>query len=321
MIGIEFKSKSKKDKINIHRRIVSESVYKRTYEPKLLRKEIFDMVFCDIWPTPFSPSCEHPVIAWWSGGVTSAIVCLMCIEQYGKENVRIVHIETKNEHEDTYRFKFDCEKLYGKKIETLFTELFDSIEDVWYERLSINVAGGAICSSELKRDVRRKFVVRNTFSHHAFGFDTAEERRVDGMLKNNNHLYPIFPLIEQGLSKQDCIKILEEKNIEIPEPYKLGYNNNNCFKTMCVQGGKGYWQKVKKDFPEKFSKMSKVERDLSWVKGKPVTVLRDKELKPVFLEHNPEFPDIKDLSMFKEMKVKSVLECNGFCGKHEVNFN
>lgn len=26
--------------------------------------------------------------------------------------------------------------------------------------------------------------------------------------------------------------------------YKLGFTNNNCFGTGCVQGGIGYWQKV-----------------------------------------------------------------------------
>ncbi len=34
--------------------------------------------------------------------------------------------------------------------------------------------------------------------------------------------------------------------------YDLGYPNNNCI--GCVKGGMGYWNKIRKDFPEVFQK-------------------------------------------------------------------
>jgi hypothetical protein len=40
--------------------------------------------------------------------------------------------------------------------------------------------------------------------------------------------------------------------------YKLGYNNNNCI--GCVKGGIGYWNKIRKDFPERFNRMAQIER-------------------------------------------------------------
>lgn len=42
--------------------------------------------------------------------------------------------------------------------------------------------------------------------------------------------------------------------------YDLGYNNNNC--VGCVKGGMGYWNKIRKDFPDVFNKMSALEREL-----------------------------------------------------------
>ncbi len=48
------------------------------------------------------------VICWWSGGVTSAVACNIAIHIYGKENCRVIMLDTQNEHEDTYRFKDDC---------------------------------------------------------------------------------------------------------------------------------------------------------------------------------------------------------------------
>lgn len=42
--------------------------------------------------------------------------------------------------------------------------------------------------------------------------------------------------------------------------YDMGYNNNNCI--GCVKGGMGYWNKIRKDFPEVFAARAKLERDI-----------------------------------------------------------
>ena len=72
------------------------------------------------------------IICWGSGGITSAVACRIAIDMYGLENCRIVMIDTGNEHEDTYRFKDDCAKWYGKEIEVI-SEIgrdYESIQDV-----------------------------------------------------------------------------------------------------------------------------------------------------------------------------------------------
>ena len=46
--------------------------------------------------------------------------------------------------------------------------------------------------------------------------------------------------------------------------YKLGYKNNNCI--GCVKGQAGYWNKIRKDFPDVFDQMSK---DLGNYKSEP----------------------------------------------------
>jgi len=263
---------------------------------------------------------EHPVIAWWSGGVTSAVTCKLCIDWWGVENVRVVCIDTHNEDEDTYRFKADCEKWYGKEIEMISNKRYSSIEDVWYENLSLNVATGAKCSSELKIVTRQQFIKQNKFSYQAFGFDSSESNRAKGMLENNAHLRPIFPLISLLLTKKACIKIIEKANslflsIQVPKTYRQGYHNNNCFNTGCVQGGIGYWQKIMKEDHAKFYKMAMVEHELTDLKGEPVTCLKDqsKDGGLVFLLPHPKYPDMKDISMMKGRAVEPLMECNGFC--------
>ena len=42
--------------------------------------------------------------------------------------------------------------------------------------------------------------------------------------------------------------------------YELGYGNNNCI--GCVKGGMGYWNKIRRDFPDAFAKMAAAEREI-----------------------------------------------------------
>jgi len=65
-----------------------------------------------------------------------------------------------------------------------------------------------------------------------------------------------------GLTKEMCAGLLLKNGIELPEMYKLGYSNNNCI--GCVKGGKGYWNKIKTDFPPVFKRMAELERKVGY---------------------------------------------------------
>jgi hypothetical protein len=89
------------------------------------------------------------------------------------------------------------------------------------------------------------------------------ERLVETMIEYNHE----FPLIEKQLTKADAHAILHNLGIRRPLMYDLGYNNNNC--VGCVKGGIGYWNKIRKDFPEVFAKRAETERIVghSCIKG------------------------------------------------------
>lgn len=275
-----------------------------------------------------SINSQNPVVGWWSGGVTSAVACKLCIDWFGVENVRLIFIDTKNEDDDTYRFKNDCEGWYGREIETISNPDFNNIQEVWYKSLSLNVSTGAKCSQMLKRLVRERWQKENKYSYQAFGFDIDEIDRARSMKFNHGASKPIFPLIMELMKKKDCVRVIREANnlftpLSLPRTYALGYENNNCFKTGCVQGGIGYWQKIKRDDPEKFFAMAKVEHELTDLKGEPVTMLKDQSKGGglVFLLPHPKYPEIKDISMMKGRPPKPLMECNGFCGVNDLSKN
>ena len=269
------------------------------------------------------------IVAWRSGGVTSAVACKLAIDLFGVDNTRIIMIDTFNEHEDTYRFKKDCEVWYGKEIETItgIGDKYHSIEDVWRKRKSLNTATGAICSTELKRYVREKWEKSNHFDAQVFGFEfeSNEFKRSKSMKLNNPK--SLFPLLMYGLTKKDCIEIVQRENIEVPVMYSLGFHNNNCFKTGCVQGGIGYWQKIQREFPDKFNNMAAIEHELTDLKGEPVTMLKDqsndsktkdKKEQLLFLKKHKDYPNVLCLADKPIREVKPLFECNGFCGVNDL---
>jgi len=260
------------------------------------------------------------IIGWWSGGITSAVACKLSIDLYGKDNVRIIFIDTRNEDEDTYRFMRDCERWYDIKIETISSDKHKTIQDVWIRYKALNNAKGAVCSSELKRAVREKWEKNNTWRYQVFGFELDEYKRAKGLKLNHPHTKPIFPLMMYGLSKKECIKVVQDAGIEVPRTYSWGYLNNNCMNTGCVQGGIGYWQKIQKEFPDKFNKMADMEHKITDLKDKPVTMLKDQSKGGglVFLKPHPNYPNIKDISMMKGRPPKPLFECNGLCGINDL---
>jgi hypothetical protein len=271
---------------------------------------------------------ENKVVCWFSGGITSAVACKLAIDLYGKENCSVVFMDTKNEDEDTLRFLIDCQKWYEIDIEiiTALGDKFKTIQDIWIHYKSLNVATGAICSSVLKRDLRLQFEKGTAFKHQVFGFDINEANRAKSLKNNYPKSKPIFPLLFYALRKEDCITIVQDAGIEPPRAYKLGFHNNNCLKTYCIQGGIGYWQKVEIEDTKAFDKMADMEHYLTDLKGKPVTMLKDqsKEAKEsgnfqVFLKPHPDYPNHKCLADMKGRPVDPLMECNGFCGTNDFD--
>ena len=260
---------------------------------------------------------KNVALSWFSGGITSAVACYWAVKTFKK--VEVVFLDTKNnEHPDTYRFLKDCERLYKQKIITISNDKYNNIQDVWRKYKSLNTAHGAICSTELKRAMREKYQDLDKHYCQVFGFEylKSQMKRHNNMRRNYPEINVVSPLIDLKINKEDSRRFIQDKGIKIPEPYLLGYENNNCYKTGCVQGGCGYWGMIKKREPEKFNAMADLEHELTEAKGQPVTICKDqsgKEHKLIFLKHNPNYPNVKDISTIKGRQPEPLMECFGFC--------
>jgi hypothetical protein len=196
------------------------------------------------------------LISWWSGGITSAVACSF------EPEASLLFIETGSHHPDNLRFKADCEKWYGKQIETLqntkYSDHFDVVEKTRY----VNGPSGARCTSELKKKVRLDWEKDKTDLAYVWGFEYGEkeQNRAKRIIETVPYAKHIFPLIERKLTKQDCIRIVADLGIEVPAMYRLGFQNANCI--GCVKGGASYWNLIRQHFPAEFTRMAQLERSI-----------------------------------------------------------
>ena len=196
------------------------------------------------------------VVCWFSCGAASACATYLTLQAHPEAIVAYCASTLSTEHPDNIRFLRDCEKWFGKRVTMLYAEKYTDIFDVFEKTGWLVGPGGARCTTELKKLVRRRFQEPDDIQ--VFGFDVNEAKRAQRFRDNNIGVTLSAPLIEQGVDKAECFRMLDKAGIELPEMYKLGYRNNNCI--GCVKGGSGYWNKVRVDFPEVFERMAKVER-------------------------------------------------------------
>jgi len=201
---------------------------------------------------------DKRVISWFSCGAASAVATKLALTE-SKYPVEILYCHVKEEHPDNIRFMKDCEKWFGKEIKVLQNDQYHgSIYEVFQKRRYIVGVAGAPCTRLLKKEVRKKFEQPNDIQ--VFGYTVEEQDRVDRFIDANNDVNLWSILIDKGLTKSDCLAIINRAGIEIPMMYKLGYSNNNCI--GCVKGGLGYWNKIRHDFPVEFDRMAALEKNI-----------------------------------------------------------
>jgi len=211
-------------------------------------------------------------VCWFSCGAASAVATKIALAST-KGEIIIAYTEVMEEHPDNKRFLKDCEKWFGQEILILGNDKYERSIYKVFEKNYIRTPKGAPCTRSLKKQVRQRF--ERVDDKQVFGYTAEEQTRLDRFIDANSDVNIWCPLIDKGLTKEDCLAMLENANIQLPEMYRLGYHNNNCI--GCVKGGMGYWNKIKVDFPEAFDKMAKLER------FKKQTIFKDRyldELKP-----------------------------------------
>lgn len=246
-------------------------------------------------------------VSWFSCGAASAVATKLAIAS--GEPITVVYCEVIEEHPDNKRFLKDCEKWFGQEIIILGNDKYNrSIYEVFKRRRYISGVAGAPCTGLLKKEIREKFQEYDDV--HVFGYTSEEENRLNRFIDANNDVDIIAPLIDRGLTKQDCLAMIENAGIELPAMYKLGFKNNNC-RGCCKSSSPAYWLLIKQHFPDMFKKMADQEAVLN------VNLIKytDKkgELQRCKLTEIPDW--------YKPMDDTVDIQCGIFClmAENEIN--
>lgn len=201
------------------------------------------------------------VLSWFSCGDASAVACALTLKKYRADReVVVARIVIPSEHPDNDRFAADCQCWFNHPIIELRSTEYADTWDVWERRRYIAGVAGAPCTSELKRAVRLAY--QRPTDHQIFGYciDGTDPQRAARLAETNFETSLEFPLLEALLRKADCHALIRAAKIELPAMYLLGYDNNNCI--GCPKGGAGYWNKIRRDFPDVFDRMVALCRKL-----------------------------------------------------------
>lgn len=210
------------------------------------------------------------IVSWFSCGAASAIATKLMLAR--GEPVTIAYCWVKEEHKDNLRFLHDCEEWFGQEIHILKSERFDGSCFNVFKQSYFRTPKGSPCTRDLKRKVRLKF--QQEGDALVFGYTADEYDRYNDFIDRNPETDIRVPLIDAGLTKTDVLAMIERAGIRLPEMYALGYEHNNCI--GCVKGGMGYWNKIRKDFPDRFREYADLEKERGY------TILKDED-GPIYL--------------------------------------
>lgn len=202
---------------------------------------------------------------------------------------QILYTHINDQHPDSLRFVKDCEQWFGKPVVILQSHLKSVEAAIRKNGKYIAGPGGAECTRALKRRVRQKWEQENIALmpiEYIWGYDNDEQHRADRVLQTMPEYTHRFPLIEKKIGKQEAHEILRASGIRRPAMYDLGYHNNNCI--GCIKGGRGYWNKIRVDFPEVFESRAKLER---WANASCINGVFLDELDPEAGRHDPPILD------------------------------
>lgn len=198
----------------------------------------------------------------FSCGASSAVAAKMALAFRDRfaETV-VVYADTGNEHPDNMRFLREIEEWIEHPVTIVKNEKYEDLWDMWEQMGFIAAVKGKNkyypCTGTMKKQPLQPYEVPTT-DVKVIGYTIDERTRIERIIKQSDGTTFWFPCVDAGLDKGDVLAVLERLGIALPVMYSQGYDHNNC--VGCVKAGKGYWNRIRVDYPEAFARMADLER-------------------------------------------------------------
>jgi 3'-phosphoadenosine 5'-phosphosulfate sulfotransferase (PAPS reductase)/FAD synthetase len=205
-----------------------------------------------------------------SGGKDSAALAIYMRDKV--EDMEYFFADTGKELPETYEYLDKLRARLGIEIKTLSADRgFDHWLDVYGGMLPSPKARW--CTKALKIQPIEQFVGADAAISY-IGIRADEENR-KGYISTKENIQARFPFIEDGLRKDDVIKILEDSGIGLPKYYDWR-SRSGCF--FCFYQRKIEWVRLSEEHPDKFEEAVQYEEarggaGYTWTQGETLREL------------------------------------------------
>jgi 3'-phosphoadenosine 5'-phosphosulfate sulfotransferase (PAPS reductase)/FAD synthetase len=209
-------------------------------------------------------------IVLYSMGIASAYIACRLQDECHKPVC--LWSDTKREDEDTYRFGREVAERWDLNV--VEASHGGDLWDTWAKQNFIPARQLGQCSKDFKIIPSRAYLdtleQAGASVRVAYGYDMDEQKRADRTLSHWDYkaVSVWFPLIEWGVSKQQCFGYFHQHGIKPARMYAQ-FQHSNCL--PCKNFREKDWLALAYHYPEKFAEAAAFElkQDLRWMQDGP----------------------------------------------------
>lgn len=227
------------------------------------------------------PTIRH--IVSLSGGKDSTALAIYLRDRIPE--LEYVFCDTGEELPETYEYLKKLEVFLGKPITTLKAR--QSFDDMLKARGGFLPSGQVRWCTEYLKIKPFEEYIGDSICHNYIGI-RADELHRKGYISTKPNIIAHYPFIEDGITKEDVIRILEESGLGLPGYYRWR-SRSGCY--FCFFQQKIEWIGLLENYPELYERAEGYEKEnldtgerYTWAPKESLKELRSPERKKAILE-------------------------------------
>ncbi len=211
-----------------------------------------------------------------SGGKDSSALAVYLRETRPELEIEYVFCDTHKELPEIYEYLDVLEGYLQKPIERLSTDLGDRGFDHWLKMYRGYLPSPSVrwCTRQLKIKPFEKFVGDDPVVLYV-GIRADEPR--EGYISTKPNIRPCYPFKEDGIGKEDVLRILEDAAVGLPDYYEWR-SRSGCY--FCFFQRRAEWVRLKERHPALYERAKRYERPedgYTWSDAESLTALEENE--------------------------------------------